>query len=66
MIVRDRRHRRVLVIEVKWSKENGILEKECEEALKQIRERQYTRRFQNEGYESILCYGTAFQGKIVW
>lgn len=63
VIVRDRRHRRVLVIEVKWSKENGVLEKECEEALEQIRERQYTRRFQSEGYESILCYGTAFQGK---
>lgn len=63
IIVRDRQHRRVIVIEAKWSKSETLLEKECEDALEQIDEKQYARRFQIEGYEMILCYGAAFLGK---
>lgn len=64
IIVRDQRCRRALVIEVKWSgKKSSNLKKECEEALKQIKENQYTKQLQLEGYKTILCYGAAFQGK---
>jgi hypothetical protein len=64
IIVRDQRCRRALVIEVKWSgKKSSNLKKECEEALKQIIENQYTKQLQLEGYKTILCYGAAFQGK---
>ena len=63
IIVTDRQHRRVIVIEAKWSEKESLLEKECEDALKQIEKKQYTRKFQIEGYETILCYGTAFWGK---
>ena len=64
IIVREQRRRRALVIEVKWSgKKSSNLENECQDALKQIRERQYTRQLRQEGYKTILCYGAAFQGK---
>lgn len=64
IIVREQRRRRALVIEVKWSgQKSSNLQKECADALKQIREKQYTRQLQLEGYKTILCYGAAFQGK---
>ena len=63
IIVKERRHRRALVIEVKWSDRDSGLERECAEALKQIEEKQYTRQLRKEGYRTILCYGAAFSGK---
>ena len=64
IIVKERRHRRAIVIEVKWTgKRNSDMEKECRDALEQIQERQYAKRLQMEGYRSILCYGAAFKGK---
>lgn len=63
IIVKDRRRRRAIVIEAKWSKTKKRLEKACEEAIEQIEEMQYARKLQIEGYETILCYGTAFWGK---
>lgn len=63
IIVKDRRNRRAIVIEVKRSEREGTLAGDCEKAIAQIRERQYTRKIQIEGYETILCYGAAFFGK---
>lgn len=64
VIVKDRAYRRVIVIEVKWSgKEGYSLENACDDALKQIEEKQYMRNFQLEGYTTIYCYGAAFLGK---
>lgn len=63
IVVKERHHRRAIVIEAKWSGKGFDLETECEGALKQIQERQYTRQLQTEGFETILCYGAAFHGK---
>lgn len=63
LIVADRQHRRVLVIEAKWSPKEEQLERKCEDALRQIAEKQYVRKFKKEGYEKILCYGAAFWRK---
>ena len=66
VIIKEQRHRRALVIEVKWSgkKENGnSLEKECADALQQIEKKQYKKKLELEGYKTVLCYGAAFRGK---
>ena len=64
IIVKDQSHRRVLVIEVKWPGKSGqSLEKECADALNQIKEKQYMKNLQIEGYTTVLCYGAAFHGK---
>ncbi|MDY3918198.1 MAG: AAA family ATPase [Candidatus Limivivens sp.] len=64
IIVKDQSHRRVLVIEAKWPGKSGrSLEKECADALNQIKEKQYMKNLQIEGYTTVLCYGAAFFGK---
>lgn len=63
IIVKERRHRRAIVIEMKWSGKGSDLEKECEAALAQIEQRQYSRNLQTEGFMTVLCYGAAFLGK---
>lgn len=66
VIIKEQRRRRALVIEVKWSgkKENeNSLEKECADALQQIKKEQYKKNLELEGYKTVLCYGAAFRGK---
>lgn len=65
IVVKQQECRRALVIEVKWSGKSGFdLEKECNDALKQMKEKQYMKNLQLEGYTTILCYGAAFHGKM--
>lgn len=65
VIIKEQRHRRVLVIEVKWSGKKGdSLEKECADALTQIEKAQYKKNLELEGYTNVLCYGVAFRGKL--
>ena len=63
--IKERRHRRAIVIEAKWpgKKKTATLESECQEALDQIKKMQYAKNLQIEGYRTILCYGAAFLGK---
>lgn len=63
IVVKERRHRRAIVIEAKWPDKNSSLETECMEALNQIERKEYVRNLQIEGYQTILCYGAAFLGK---
>ena len=49
-----------IVIEVKYASSVAGLEKACEEALKQIREKRYDERFRNDGRADVLTYGIAF------
>ncbi|MCC8152640.1 MAG: ATP-binding protein [Lachnospiraceae bacterium] len=65
IVIRERRHRRAIVIEVKWpgKKKSSTLESECREALDQIERMQYAKNLQIEGYRTVLCYGAAFLGK---
>lgn len=49
-----------IVIEVKYASSVAGLEKACEEALKQIREKRYDERLRNDGRTDVLTYAIAF------
>lgn len=49
-----------IVIELKYAQTFSGLEKACERALAQIREKRYDERLRNEGRSNILAYGIAF------
>lgn len=49
-----------IVIEVKYSSSFTGLEKSCDTALMQIKERRYDEKLQNEGRNEILAYGISF------
>ena len=55
----DRNKNFAIIIEVKYADE-GDLEKTCLEGLKQIEEKRYADRLQDERYHPILKYGIAF------
>ncbi|MCD8337802.1 MAG: ATP-binding protein [Lachnospiraceae bacterium] len=65
IIIKERRRRRAIVIEAKWSgkRKDATLESECQEALDQIERMQYARTLRVEGFRRVLCYGAAFLGK---
>ncbi len=65
VIIKDADNGRAIVIEVKWpGKDTGIsLESKCEEAISQIKEKQYAEGLIAEGFEEVLCYGAAFLEK---
>ncbi len=52
-----------IVIEVKYASSIVGLEKACEEALAQIKEKRYEERLRNDGRTEILTYGIAFYKK---
>ena len=57
-------NRRAMIIEVKKSDSRVNMEKSCDEALKQISEREYAKNL-DSGFETVLCYGIAFFQKSV-
>ena len=57
--VKDRRNRRVLLIEAKKSATQEGMGADCDDALRQIEENGYVRRL-DPGYEKAVCYGIAF------
>lgn len=59
LVVRDRKNRRILMIEIKHSKSEDQMLQDCWSAVRQIRDRQYDRQFL-KGYQVIQCYGAAF------
>lgn len=59
IVVKDIRNFRVAVFEIKHSSKKADLEKDCEKALEQIRDKQYIADYE-EDYDEILCYGVAF------
>lgn len=52
-----------IVIEVKYAASVAGLEKACEKALAQIKERRYDERLRNNGRTEVLTYGIAFYKK---
>ena len=52
-----------IVIEVKYSDGEDQLEKDCKEALKQIKDRDYSQKLRDAGFHRILKYGIACQIK---
>ena len=49
-----------IIIELKYSKEIAGMEKACEKAIAQIKERRYDDYLRNDGRQEILIYGMAF------
>lgn len=60
--VKDRRNRRVMIIEAKHTDSERRLEASCREAVEQIGERRYAEEFE-KGYRSVISYGIAFFNK---
>ncbi|MDO4299672.1 MAG: PD-(D/E)XK nuclease domain-containing protein [Lachnospiraceae bacterium] len=54
---------KAFIIEVKVSKGIHDLEKDTEDAAKQIHEKGYIAELQTEGYRDIICYGISFYQK---
>ena len=48
-----------IIIEVKYAENIKMLDKACEKALKQIKEKHYDQKLEKEGYVTILNYGIA-------
>ena len=46
-----------IVIEIKYAENVKALDQACEKALKQIKEKHYDQKLEEEGYETILNYG---------
>ena len=60
--VKDRVNRRILLFEFKRSKALEDLESDCNEAIRQIKEKGYSESMP-DGYEQQVVYGIAFFGK---
>ena len=56
--LRDRRNRRMMIIECKKSESEQRMEFWCDEAIKQIVEKKYAGR--TDGFHTVLCYGISF------
>lgn len=59
IIVRDDRHRKIMVIETKCADTKTAMETSCENAIRQIKRERYAEEFY-EDYRTVLCYGVAF------
>ena len=60
LVVKDRRNRRAVVLEAKRTYYEDQMENACEEALSQIREKQYTEKVERDGYKKAGRLGLAF------
>ncbi len=49
-----------IIMELKYTKETSGLEKACEKAIAQIKNRRYDQYLKNDGRQDILLYGIAF------
>lgn len=63
IVIKDRRKRQAVVIEAKIAKTEKQMEEECREALLQIKEKQYARKVERDGFRKVLRYGIAFYKK---
>lgn len=52
-----------IIIELKVAKSFGEMERKAKEALQQIRDMQYQKGLEAEGYHTFLCYGISFYRK---
>ena len=52
-----------IIIEIKVTKDIDELGTKCEEALEQIKNKQYETHLKKQGYKNIMKYGIAFMGK---
>jgi hypothetical protein len=48
------------IFELKTAKKRGQMDTKCDEALKQIADKQYVHELEEDGYENVMQYGVAF------
>ena len=58
ILLKDKRNRRAIIIEAKKSKKESDMDKDCNEAIKQIITEKYAEGLY--GYTQIFCYGISF------
>lgn len=58
IVLKDKKHRRAIIIEAKKSANRADMEKDCGRALEQVDTRKYAEGLY--GYTQVLCYGVAF------
>ena len=58
ILLKDKRNRRAIIIEAKKSKKEPDMDKDCDEAVRQIITRKYAEGLY--GYTQISCYGISF------
>ena len=56
--LRDRRNRRMMIIECKKSDSKNRMEYWCDQAIQQITDREYARK--TDGFNTVRCYGISF------
>lgn len=59
VVIKDRKNRRAIVIEIKHSKSEKLMEHDCDTALEQIRKKKYMKSVER-GYRQVIAYGIAF------
>lgn len=59
--LRDRRNRRMMIVECKISVTKEQMEYWCDEAIQQIKEQEYAKN--TDGFNKVLCYGISFYKK---
>ena len=62
VVVKDRKNRVAILVEVKRSRTEEQMEEDCRKALQQIDVKKYAKKFL-KGYKKVLCYGAAFHEK---
>lgn len=63
IVVKDRRNRRALVIEIKRTDSESSLERACESALRQLERMQYAKNVEQAGYQTVIRLAMAFWKK---
>ena len=56
--LKDRRNRRMMIIECKKSESRDRMDFWCDDALKQIVDKEYAKK--TDGFNTVLCYGVSF------
>ena len=63
IVLKDKKNRRAIVMEIKISNDEKDLPKDCLRALSQIEEKRYGDKIQSDGYRDVLAYGISFYKK---
>ncbi len=62
-VLENRRRKLAIVIEIKVAIKFNDMDTRCDEALKQIEDKNYEAELKNDGYQKVMKYGIAFYDK---
>ena len=62
-VLENRRRKLAIVIEIKVASKFNDMDTKCDEALKQIEDKNYEAELKNDGYQKVMKYGVAFYDK---